>query len=82
VVGLEKENFQIWEDNVVQEIASVTPGGAGGEYVLAYKSTNSAKDGKWRDLQVKIVSSKGAAVSNVSLNVHFKSGYYAPSPGN
>lgn len=82
VVGLAKEDFQLWENNVAQEIISMTPGSAAGEYVLAYKSTNAAKDGKWRDLRAKVVNSRGHEISDAMLNVRFKAGYYAPLPGN
>jgi Ca-activated chloride channel family protein len=41
--------------------------------VLGYHSTNTAKDGKWRKIRLKINPPKG--VSN--LSVHGKSGYYA-----
>jgi hypothetical protein len=82
VTGLEKKNFQIWEDNVAQEIVSMTPGKAAGEYVLAYKSSNSAKDGKWRDLRANVIDPKGIAGTISTLTVHFSAGYYAPPPGN
>ena len=81
VRGLEKENFQVWEDDVAQQIVSMTPGSADGEYVLAYKSTNTAKDGKWRDLRANVVDpkdQKGVSVIS-SLTVRIKSGYYVPS---
>jgi hypothetical protein len=82
VVGLTKDNFKIWEDDVAQEIVSMTPGADGRVYVLAYKPTNAAKDGKWRKLQVKVIPSTGLDGSSVLLTVHIEAGYYAPSPGN
>jgi hypothetical protein len=82
VRSLEKENFKVWEDDVAQEIVSMTPGTADGEYVLAYKSTNSAKDGKWRNLRANIVLPKGLEGTVVTLHVRFQAGYYAPAPGN
>jgi len=84
VRGLEKENLQIWEDDVAQEIVSVTPGSVDGEYVLAYKSTNSARDGKWRRLRAKVVPPKGLDETTVTFTVRFQAGYYAPglTPGN
>ena len=39
-------------------------------YVLGYKSSNSAKDGKYRRIQVK--------VNRPGLNLDFRKGYYAP----
>ena len=44
------------------------------QYVIGYKSTNEAKDGKWRKLRMKINPPKGLP----HLNVRAKSGYYAP----
>ncbi len=44
------------------------------QYVIGYSSTNTAKDGKWRKLRVKINAPKGLP----PLNVRAKSGYYAP----
>jgi Ca-activated chloride channel homolog len=41
------------------------------EYVIGYAPTNTAKDGKWRGLKLKV-----NAASRV--NVHTRSGYYAP----
>jgi len=41
------------------------------EYVIGYASTNTAKDGKWRRLHLKV-----NAISPVSI--HVRSGYYAP----
>jgi hypothetical protein len=81
VIGLATENFQIWEDDITQDIVSMTPGSVDGEYVLAFKSTNTAKDGKWRKLRAKVVSPRGLVVA---LSVRAQSGYYAPapSPGN
>ena len=45
------------------------------QYVLGYHSTNTAKDGKWRKIRLKVNPPKG--VSN--LSVRGKSGYYAES---
>jgi Ca-activated chloride channel family protein len=51
------------------------------QYVLSYKSTNVAKDGKWRKIKVQVDGPKGVG----RLNVRFKGGYYAavgePGPG-
>jgi hypothetical protein len=79
VVGMEKENFQIWEDDVAQEIISISPGSVPGEYVLTFLSTNTAKDGTWRRLRAKVTPPKGL---NVAFNVIAKAGYYAPAAGN
>ena len=44
------------------------------QYVIGYKSTNEAKDGKWRKLRLKVNPPKGLP----RLSVRAKSGYYAP----
>jgi len=51
------------------------------QYVLGYKSTNEAKDGKWRKIKVDVKPPKGVG----RLNVRWKTGYYAgvgERPGN
>jgi Ca-activated chloride channel family protein len=44
------------------------------QYVIAYRPKNSARDGKWRKVKVKLLPPKGLP----PLHVHSKSGYYAP----
>jgi VWFA-related protein len=44
-------------------------------YVLGYKSTNTARDGKFRGLRVEAAPPNGLP----PLKVSFRSGYYAPS---
>jgi Ca-activated chloride channel family protein len=44
------------------------------EYVLGYKSSNTAKDGKWRKIRVKLSLRPDIQWSSV----RFKTGYYAP----
>jgi len=46
------------------------------EYVIGYRSTNLAKDGRWRKIQVKVTPPRG--ISN--LHVRYKTGYYAENP--
>jgi Ca-activated chloride channel family protein len=45
------------------------------QYVLGYKPSNRAHDGKWRKLKIKLRPPKGLP----PLNVYAKSGYLAPS---
>ena len=45
------------------------------QYVLGYRSTNQAKDGKWRKLRVKVTPPQK---TNTSLSVRAKEGYYGP----
>ncbi len=44
------------------------------QYVLGYRPSNKTRDGKWRKLKVKLNPPKGLP----PLNVHAKTGYYAP----
>jgi Ca-activated chloride channel homolog len=44
------------------------------QYVLGYRPMNAAHGGKWRKIKVKLNAPKGHS----QLNVHAKSGYYAP----
>jgi Ca-activated chloride channel family protein len=46
------------------------------QYVIGYRSTNKAKDGKWRKLRVKVNPPKNL---DVSLSVRYKTGYYGPT---
>ena len=43
------------------------------QYVVGYKSTNPAKDGKWRKVRIKVSPPKGVS----RLTVRSKAGYYA-----
>ena len=45
------------------------------QYTIGYRSTNEAKDGKWRKLRLKVNPPKGIQ----RLNVRSKQGYYAPT---
>jgi Ca-activated chloride channel homolog len=42
------------------------------EYVIGYRSTNQAKDGKWRKVQLKVDSPRGLS----KLSVRAKTGYF------
>jgi Ca-activated chloride channel family protein len=45
------------------------------QYVLGYRPTNPAHNGKWRKIKVKLNPPKGLP----PLHVYAKTGYYAPS---
>jgi Ca-activated chloride channel family protein len=47
------------------------------QYVLGYRSTNEARDGKWRKIKVDVKPPKGVG----RLNVRWKTGYYAGTDG-
>src|SRR5262247_2528935 len=46
------------------------------QYVLGYRSTNRARDGKWRKIHLRVNPPKGLGTT---LTVRAKSGYYAPT---
>jgi Ca-activated chloride channel family protein len=46
------------------------------QYVLGYRPSNKARDGKWRKIKVKLLPPKGLPTR---LHAYFKTGYYAPS---
>jgi Ca-activated chloride channel family protein len=43
------------------------------EYVVGYRSTNRAKDGRWRKVQLKVDTPRGLS----KLTIRGKTGYYA-----
>jgi Ca-activated chloride channel homolog len=45
------------------------------QYVIGYRPTNPARDGKWRKIKVKLLPPKGLP----PLKVYAKTGYYAPT---
>ena len=45
------------------------------QYVLGYRPSKVARDGKWRKIKVKLVPPKGLP----PLRVYAKTGYYAPA---
>jgi Ca-activated chloride channel family protein len=58
----------------VPEIAAVISREIRDEYVLAYRSTNAAHDGKWRKIKVQVAASSGTP----PVHAHYKKGYIAP----
>jgi Mg-chelatase subunit ChlD len=49
------------------------------QYVIGYEPTNTAQDGKWRDIRVR-VDSAGLPKELSNLSVRARAGYYAASP--
>ena len=47
------------------------------QYMLGYESTNRARNGNWRNIQVKVVDSEDSSIG--SVHVRARSGYFAPS---
>jgi Ca-activated chloride channel family protein len=58
----------------VEAICAEIARGLKTQYLVGYKSTNAAKDGKRRGVRVKVNSPEGSP----KLNVWTKAGYYAP----
>jgi len=46
------------------------------QYVLGYYPKNQARDGKYRNVEVKVAQPQGVS----ALKAHWRLGYYAPSP--
>ena len=44
------------------------------QYVLGYRPTNAAHDGKWRKIKVRVAASR----DEPNLHAYYKRGYYAP----
>jgi Ca-activated chloride channel family protein len=44
------------------------------QYVLGYRPTNAAHDGKWRKIKVRVAASRDES----ALHAYYKRGYYAP----
>lgn len=46
------------------------------QYVVGYRSRNSARDGQWRKIKLKLKPPQGLP----NLHAYYKTGYYAPTP--
>jgi Ca-activated chloride channel homolog len=67
--------FTIGNPNELADVATKIGIELRNQYVLGYRPTNKAKDGRWRKIKVKLIPPKGLP----HLNVYAKTGYYAPS---
>jgi len=67
--------FSIDNPNDLVDVATKIGVELRNQYVLGYRPTNSASDGKWHKLRVKLVPPKGLP----PLRVYAKAGYYANS---
>jgi Ca-activated chloride channel family protein len=67
--------FTVENPNDLQDVAQKIGIELRNQYVLGYRPTNFARDGKWHRVNVKLVLPKGLP----PLQVHAKMGYYAPS---
>ncbi len=67
--------FTIENPNELADVATKIGIELRNQYVLGYRPKDSAHDGKWRKIRVKLLPPKGLP----PLIVHAKTGYYAPS---
>jgi Ca-activated chloride channel homolog len=67
--------FRVDDPNELTDVATKIGVELRNQYVLGYRPTNAARDGKWRKIKVKLVPPKGLP----PLTVHAKTGYYAPT---
>ncbi len=67
--------FVINNPNELADVASKIGIELRNQYVLGYRPANSARDGRWHKIKVKLQPPRGLP----PLTVHAKSGYYAPS---
>ena len=67
--------FRVTDVNELGDIASRISAELRNEYVVGYKPTELRKDGQWRKLKVRLNPPPGLP----PLNVHNRTGYYAPS---
>ncbi len=65
--------FTIDSPNELADVATKIGIELRNQYVLGYRPNNSAHDGKWRKIRVKLLPPKGLP----PLSVHAKTGYYA-----
>ena len=67
--------FPIYDVNELADVATKIGIELRNQYVLGYRPTNAARDGKWRKIKVKLIPPKGLP----PLHVYAKTGYYAPT---
>jgi Ca-activated chloride channel homolog len=67
--------FTIDNPNELSDVATKIGVELRNQYVLGYRPTKAAHDGKWRKVRVKLNTPKGLP----QLSVYAKTGYYAPT---
>ena len=67
--------FTIGSPNELADVATKIGIELRNQYVLGYRPTNPARDGKWRKIKVRLNPPKGLP----PLHVYAKTGYYAPT---
>jgi Ca-activated chloride channel family protein len=68
--------FTIDNPNELADVATKIGIELRNQYVLGYRPSNQARDGRWRKIKVKLNPPKGLP----PLHVYAKTGYYAPAP--
>ena len=68
--------FRVSDLGDLGDIASRISAELRNQYVIGYRPSDIKKDGNWRKLKVRLVPPPGLP----PLTVHFRQGYYAPSP--
>jgi Ca-activated chloride channel family protein len=69
------QTFTVNNPNELADVATKIGVELRNQYVLGYRPTKPARDGKWRKVRVKLNTPKGLP----QLSVYAKTGYYAPS---
>lgn len=59
----------------IPEIAAIISHELRNQYVLGYRPSNTARDGRWRKIRVKVVQPS----EDVRLQVHYREGYRSPA---
>lgn len=67
--------FTVDNPNELADIATKIGIELRNQYVLGYRPSKAARDGKWRKIKVKLLPPKGLP----PLHIYAKTGYYAPS---
>ncbi|MGE0405952.1 MAG: VWA domain-containing protein, partial [Candidatus Korobacteraceae bacterium] len=64
----------LWDKRELESAAHALNLQMRNQYVLGYRPANAKRDGRWREIEIKLSRPENAAPVHVST----KSGYYAP----
>lgn len=68
-------HFSVQNLNDLPDIATKISMELRNQYLVGYRPSNSARDGKWRKVKVRVRPQRGLP----TLNIYSKAGYYAPN---
>jgi Ca-activated chloride channel family protein len=68
-------SFTVEDLNELPDIAAKIGAELRNQYILGYRPSNKTHDARWRKIKIKLRAPKGLP----PLNVHAKTGYYAPN---